>query len=315
MVKRETAPENRTGGRFNERDKHRLKLLLLALPFVAMVFLFNYLPLFGWSYAFFDYYPGVPLKESTFVGLKYFKLIFSPMSDFPLAIRNTLVMSALRIITTPIPIVFAILLTQMRSARFSKFVQIVSSIPNFISWVLVYAIFFAFFSSEDAVFNQLMLGLGIWDRPHNLLGDSDIAWQMQLFVTIWKFTGWEAIIYISAMTSIDQDLYAAADVDGAGRFAKIWHVTVPGILPTFFVLLLLTVANLLGNGFEQYYIFQNPLTIDKLEVLDTYVYRMGIISAQYSFATAMGVFKSVLSIILLLFANGMSKLLRGEAIV
>ena len=300
---------------WNDRRKRRAKLLCMALPLVGLVLVFNYLPLFGWSYAFVDFFPGVALKDSNFAGLKYFMTIFSPMSDFPTVIRNTLVLSALRILTTPVPILFAILLSQLRSARFSRFVQTVSSIPNFISWVLVYAIFFAFFSSEDAVFNRLMMALGIFQTPHNLLGDNAIAWQVQTGVGSWKWTGWDAIIYISAMTGIDPDLYAAADVDGAGRFKKILHVTLPGIMPTFFVLFLLTVANLLGNGFEQFYVFQNPVTIDKLEVLDTYIYRMGIVSAQYSFATAMGVFKSELSIGLLTLANWLSRAVRGEAIV
>ena len=297
------------------KRKKRMQLLLLALPLVALVFVFNYLPLFGWTYAFVDYYPGMALKDMKFAGLKYFKYIFSPMFDFPLVIRNTLVMSGLSILCKPVPIIFAILLTQLRSKRYSRVVQTVSAIPNFISWVLVYAIFFAFFSSEDAVFNRMMLSLGIWERTRNLLGDYSIAWRMQLFIAMWKYTGYEAIIYISAMASIDPELYCAADVDGAGRLQKILHVTIPGVMPTFLVLLLLSIANILSNGFEQYYIFQNPLTIDKLEVLDTYIYRMGILSNQYSFGTAVGMFKSMLSIILLLFANGMSKLIRGESII
>lgn len=292
----------------------RLKLFLLVLPFLLLVLLFHYVPLLGWAYAFVDYVPGLPLHEMKFAGLKYFSYLFSGISEFPTVIRNTLVLSLLKIAAMIVPIVFAILLSQMRSARFSKFVQTASSIPNFISWVLIYAIFFIFFSSETGLMNKLLIGLGLSEESINLLGNGDIAWGVQTFITIWKQTGWDAIIYIAAIAGIDPALYDAASVDGAGRIKKIRYVTIPGILPTFFVLFLMAVANILSNGFEQYYVFQNPMVVDKLEVFDTHIYRMGIINSQYSYATAMGMFKSIISILLLTIANGVSKKVRGESI-
>lgn len=295
------------------KTKRKIKLFLLVLPFLCLVFLFHYVPLAGWAYAFFDYVPGVPLEELSFAGLKYFEYLFSDMSEFSTVIRNTLVLSLLKIATMIVPIIFAIMLSQIQNKRYSKIIQTASSIPNFISWVLIYAIFFIFFSSESGLMNKLLVTLGFGESV-NLLGNEKIAWGLQTAITIWKQTGWDAIIYIAAIAGIDPALYDAASVDGAGRMKKILHVTVPGILPTFFVLFLMAVANILSNGFEQYYVFQNPMVVDRLEVFDTYIYRMGIINSQYSFATAMGMFKSIISIALLTIANGASKKIRGESI-
>lgn len=297
------------------RSSRRTKLFFLMLPFVLFVILFHYVPLFGWSYAFVDYIPGLPLAKQEFAGFKYFDLLFSGGNDFAQVIRNTLVLSFLGIVTSPVPIVFAILLAEWNRRRLSRFVQTVTSIPNFISWTLVFAVFFAMFSLQDGAVNKVLVQLGLLSEPSNLLGNEKYAWYIQLFVSLWKGTGWSAIIYIAAMAGIDQELYDAAEVDGAGRFRKIWHITVPGIMPTFFVLLLLSVSNMLNNGFEQYYVFQNPLNVSKLEVFDTYVYKVGISRAEYAFSTAMGIFKSGISVILLLFANYLSKAVRKESLI
>ncbi|MBC8611287.1 sn-glycerol-3-phosphate transport system permease protein ugpA [uncultured Ruminococcus sp.] len=295
------------------KTRRKMKLFLLVLPLLCLVFLFHYIPLLGWAYAFVDYVPGVPLKEMNFVGLKYFEYLFSDISEFPTVIRNTLALSLLKIATMIVPVIFAIMLSQMQSKRYSKIIQTASSIPNFISWVLIYAIFFIFFSSESGLMNKMLEVLGFGESV-NLLGNENIAWGVQTAITIWKQTGWDAIIYIAAIAGIDPALYDAAAVDGAGRFKKILHVTIPGITPTFFVLFLMAVANILSNGFEQYYVFQNPMVVDRLEVFDTYIYRMGIVNSQYSYATAMGMFKSIISIVLLTVANGTSKKIRGESI-
>ena len=186
--------------------------------------------------------------------------------------------------------------------------------PNFISWVLVYSIVFMLLSSESSALNNILMGLGLVKEPVNPLTNAKHAWLIQVAIGAWKTLGYNAIIYLSAITSIDQELYQAADVDGANTWQKIVHVTVPGLLSTFFVLLLLAISNMLSNGFDQYWLLGNGMTWDKLEVFDTYVYRMGIKNMEYSLATAMGIFKSVVSIILLSFANWASKRLRGESI-
>ena len=292
----------------------KIKLFLCILPFIIFVFIFFYFPLFGWVYAFFDYRPGVPLNRQQFTGLLFFKLMFSGTSGILLVLRNTLAMSFLNILSSPVPVIFAILLTEAKSKYFTRIVQTITSIPNFISWVLVYSIFFTFLSSNEGVINAWLLKAGIISMPLDILGNNKWAWINQLFIGLWKGTGWGAIIYFAAITSIDSELYDAAEVDGCNRWQKIMNVTVPGIMPTFFVLLMLSISNMLSNGFEQFWVFQNPMTLDKLEVLDTYIYRLGIYKGEISFSTAMGALKSIVSIILLTFANTLSKKIRGSSV-
>jgi ABC-type polysaccharide transport system permease subunit len=169
-------------------------------------------------------------------------------------------------------------------------------------------------ASEQSGLNKLLMGVGIISKPISILINVKAAWITQVVIAAWKGTGYSAIIYLAAISGIDQELYQAADVDGANGFQKILHVTLPGISSTYFVLLLLAISNMLSNGFEQYWLFGNSMTWDALEVLDTYVYRMGITNAEYSFATALGIFKTIVSILLLTIANTMSKLVREESI-
>ncbi|WP_254450229.1 ABC transporter permease subunit [Cohnella herbarum] len=302
-------------GGLTGKQKQKIKLLLMISPFLVVTFVFYYLPLLGWSFAFMDYIPGVPIFEQQFVGLKYFRIIFSGGNDFLLVMKNTLSLSFLGLATAPIPVIFAIMLSEVRHSKLSKTIQTLTSIPNFISWILVYAIAFALFSSQEGMINKILLDWHVIDKPLEPLISSTYAWYFQILIGLWKGTGWGAIIYIAAIAGIDQEQYEAAEIDGAGRFRKIWHVTIPGILPTFFVLLLLAISNILSNGFEQYYVFQNAMNSNKLEVFDTYIYRMGIANAEYAFSTAMGIFKSVISIILLLSANSLSKAVRKESII
>lgn len=299
---------------FTDKRRNGIKMLLLVLPFLIFIFIFSYLPLLGWSYAFCDYKVGVSIFKQHYVGLKYFKMMFSGVGNFTIVLRNTLVLSGLGILCSPVPVIFAIMLSRVRNGKVAKVIQTVTSFPNFISWILVYALFFALFNTNDGAVNILLLKMHLISEPTNILANADAAWYFQTAVGIWKGTGWSAIIYIAAMSGIDQELYDAADVDGAGSFQKILHITVPGLLPTYFVLLMLAIANILNNGFDHYWVFQNSLVTDRLEVLDTYIYRIGIQSLQYSFSTAMGMAKSLVSVLLLTFANRLSKVFRGESI-
>lgn len=296
------------------RQKKQIRLVLLLLPFMIMIGIFSYAPLFGWSYAFVEFTPGVSIFKSQFVGLKYFKKIFENSKDFVTVMRNTLSISFLNICCSVLSAIFAIAISQLKNKRYAKLVQTGTSIPNFISWVLVYSIVFMLLSSEDSALNIILMGLGIIKKPLNVLTNEKHAWATQVAIGVWKSLGYNAIIYLSAITSIDQELYQAAEVDGANTWQKIIHVTVPGLLSTFFVLLLLAISNMMSNGFEQFWLLGNGMTWDKLEVFDTYVYRMGIKNMEYSLATAMGIFKSIVSIILLTFANWASKKLRGDSI-
>jgi putative aldouronate transport system permease protein len=289
-------------------------LTMLALPFVVFVFAFNYVPLFGWIYAFFDYKPGVPLFNSTFVGFKYFQLMFNDGGDMFRVMKNTLVMSFLMLLFSPLPVIFAIMITEARSKFFRKFIQTTTTLPNFISWVIVFSLAFSIFSS-DGVVNTMLLKLHLISQPTNILGNNDAVWYFQTALGIWKSLGWSAIIYLAAIAGIDSELYDAASVDGAGRFARIRHITLPGISETFIVLLLLSASSVLSLGLDQYLVFYNSMVAKNIEVIDYYVYRLGLLSNDYSYATAIGIFKTVVSVALLFSINGLSKKIRGNSLI
>lgn len=295
------------------KNREGVKLLLLALPFVIFVAAFCYVPLFGWAYAFTDYRVGMSLTEANFVGMENFLAIWQNRNEFFRVMRNTFALSFIGLIFSPLPMVFAIMINEVRSTKFKKFVQTVTTLPNFISWIVVFTLAFAMFSSDGMVNNVIKAFGGA--QTINPLGDNDHAWMFQWALATWKTLGWSAIIYIASIAGIDQELYNAAQVDGANRFQQILHVTIPGLQPTFFVLLLLQISNILSNGFDQYFIFYNPLTADKLEVLDYYVYKIGVLTNNYPQSIALGMFKTIVSIVLLFSANGISKKLRGESIV
>ncbi|MFB9275420.1 ABC transporter permease [Cohnella cellulosilytica] len=287
-------------------------LFLLSLPFVVCMLAFNYFPVYGWVYAFFEYKPGIPLAAAPFAGLAHFRELFdSP--DLLNALINTLAMNFLNIALSPLAVVFAIMLNEVRAARFKKFVQTFSTLPNFISWVLVFSLAFAFFSNEGMI-NTLLRALGA-NATVEPLGNASIVWYFQAGITLWKGLGWSAIIYIAAIAGIDGELYDAAKVDGAGRFRAIRHITVPGLMPTFLVLLLLNISNMLSSSFDQYFVFYNPLVADKIEVLDYYVYRAGIKVGDYPFATAVGMFKTLVSVVLLFSVNAVAKKVRGQTMI
>lgn len=294
--------------------KERFVLTLMAVPFIIYVFAFSYVPLMGWILAFFDYKPGLSLWDCDFGGLYYFKIIFDDWEKVWSVLKNTLAMGAMLLICSPLPAVFAIFLSELKSTKFKKIVQTVTTIPNFISWVIIYALAFALFST-DGVVNNVLIGVGILQEPSNLLGNRDATWFLQTALNIWKTLGWNAIIYFAAIAGIDGELYDAASVDGAGRFQKILHITIPGITSTFFVLLLLQISNILALGIDQYLAFYNSMVADKITVLDLYVYRLGLVTQDYSYATAVGILKSVISIVLLFSANGLSKKIRGQSLI
>ncbi len=300
------------------KKKAGFHLFLMSLPFLILVFMFSYLPLYGWVYSFYDFRAGMKLSDVPFVGLKHFTaLVSNPVlsADILRVMRNTLAMSFLGVLTSPLPMVFAIFLMEIKSRASQRVIQTLTTLPNFISWILVYSVAWAVFSVGDGFLNRLLLSVGLIETPINFLASTKNVWITMLGYSIWKGLGWGAIMYLAAMTSIDQELYEAATVDGAGRFQKIRHITVPGLLPTYFVLLLLTIANFINNGMEQYFIFQNPLNKASIEVLDLYVYNQGMIGRNISFATAVSMLKSVISIALLFTANRMSKFVRGESII
>ena len=298
--------------------KAGFRLFLMSLPFLIAVFIFSYLPLYGWSYAFFDYHAGMKLFDCTFVGLKFFHtMVDNPVSrgEILRILANTFGISFLGILVSPLPVIFAIFLMEMRTKPLRGLIQTLTTLPNFISWVLVYSVAWSIFSVEDGFLNHFLMATGLITTEINFLASSSHIWLTMLAYSLWKTLGWSAIMYIAAITSIDAEQYEAAKVDGANRFQCMWHITLPGILPTYFVLLLLSIANFINNGMEQYYLFQNPMNKSAIEVLDLYVYNMGMVGQNISYSTAVGVLKSLVSVTLLFFANGLSKVIRKQAII
>lgn len=303
--------------RLGRKKVRGLKYLLLAVPFLVYVFAMSYVPLMGWIYSVFDYKLGQRFLDPgsmTFVGLENFRKLFYERSEVMRVMRNTLVMSGLGLLSTPVPVLFAILFNELKGTRFKKFIQTTTTLPNFISWITVYGIAFAFFSVNGFV-SMLLKKFGLETSPTGILGDSGKVWLVQWLLGIWKSFGWSAIIYIAAIVGIDSELFDAARVDGANKLQTIRHITIPGIMPTYVVMFLLAVSNILSNGFDQYFMFYNPMVSDKIEVLDYYVYKVGFSINDYSYSITLGMLKSVLSIALLFIANALSKKVRGESIV
>jgi len=297
---------------------YRYRLLLYASPFLVLILIFSYFPLYGWTYAFYNYRVGFSLADTEFVGLQWFRSIVG--NEFQTAevlrvMRNTFAISTLGLLTSILPVIFAILLVEIRSTWYKKLVQTLTTLPNFISWVLVYAIAFMLFSYDNGLMNRLMISLGLQESNVNYLASSEGIWLKMTLWGIWKSLGWGAILYIAAIMGIDQEQYDAAKVDGAGRLRLMWHITLPGVMPTFFVLLLLSIANFINNGMEQFFVFQNAMNKDTIEVLDLYVYNTGLVGYNFSFATAVSMLKSIISVFLLFVANQCSKWVRGESII
>lgn len=299
----------------------KYKLFLMMLPFLLAVFLFSYLPLYGWSYAFYNYKFGIPMSEQEFVGLKWFTEMFTNQGhrdNIVRVLKNTFGMSGLNLVTSWLPMVFAIFLNEITHVRFKKCVQVFTTLPNFISWALVFSFAMALFAMDTGIFSKFMLAVGAIDQPVAWLNSSEHIWLKMWGWSTWKGLGWGAIMYLAAIAGIDQELYEAAKVDGANRWKQMRYITLPGLLPTFFVLLMLSISNILNNGMEQYMVFQNSMNKNTIEVLDLYVYNITIASkgtTLYSFGTAIGILKTLVSVTLLFSANFASKKLRGESIM
>jgi len=293
-------------------------LFIYTLPLLLIVFLMSYLPVYGWIYSFYNYKPGMKLADSAFIGLKNLVMMardpFS-RSNVLRVLTNTAGISLLGILFSPLSMMLAILLNEVRAGSYKKVVQSLTTIPYFIGWVLVYALAFSMLSTNDGFINRLLVNTGVLSTPVNFLASNSHVWLTMVLYGVWKGLGWGAIMYLAAIAGISGELYEAARVDGAGRFTCIRYITVPGLMPTFFVLLLLSFANFFNLGMEQYYVFQNAMNKNSIEVVDLYVYNQGIASVNYSFSTAVGMLKSIISIILLFGANYISKLARGQSIV
>lgn len=285
--------------------KRQRILIVLAAIFVIYGFIFCYLPLGGWITAFQNYKPQKGLLHSDFIGLAKFKTLFSD-ATFIKVIRNTLAMGVINLVTTTfMAILFAILLNEIKSNIVKKPIQTISYLPHFLSWIIVTGILHEALSVSGIV-NELLMKFSLVDSPINFFAHKGYFWPIVAFANNWKETGWNAIIYLSAITAIDTALYEAAAIDGAGRWAKIRYITIPGIKPTIMILLLMNIGNVLNAGFEIQYLLGNGLVKSVSETIDIYVLKWGISKSDYALGTAAGMFKSAVSIALVVLANNLA---------
>lgn len=293
------------------------RMFLYMLPFLLLCFAFSYFPFHGWIYSFYDYKPPLKLSQCNFMGLRWFKMIFvnpAQVRQLFIVMRNTFAMSFLNIATSVLPLFFAVFLNEIKCKWFRKMVQTLTTIPNFISWVLVYAVAFCLFSNTGMV-NTVLQNLGVILKPIKFLDSDSHTYIAMLLWSTWKGLGWGAIMYLASIAGIDQEMYEAARVDGAGRFQLMRYITLPELMPTYFVMLMLSVANFLNNGMDQYFVFQNAFNKAHIQVLDLYVYNIGMTGSSLSLATAISMLKSLISVTLLMAVNGISKKIRGVSLV
>ena len=289
-------------------------LMLMSIPVLLYVLLFNYYPLWGWRYAFQNLDLYTIKKGADWIGLDNFKWLFGEKL-FWLGIRNTLAMSVINLVFgTLASILLAISLNEVRSKMFKRGVQTITYLPHFLSMVIVVGMAQNMFVSDGPV-NRVLMSLGIIDSPIWWLGEGKYFWWLVGIINVWKEVGWNSIIYISTMTSIDPTLYEAASIDGAGRFQRIMNVTLPGIKSTFVVLLIMNIGHLMEAGFEIQYLLGNKQVYDFSQTIDVFVMEFGIQNNKYGRAIAAGMFKSIVGIILLFGANFIAKKLDEDTLI
>lgn len=290
-------------------------LYLMLLPLIAAVVVFRYLPMTGWLMAFKHYQLGMNVLDADWAGLYYFKQFFKNTGDALYIIRNTLVINILSItLNLTLSCLTAVLLNELLIKKYKTLVQTSSFFPFFVSWVIAYTLFSAFFAANTGVVNTVLVKLGIIDEGINLLGDKKYSWLLMIIVNIWRSLGYNTVIFLSAITSIDTTQYEAAEIDGAGRIDKIRYITLPGVASTFVVLLIMNSGWIFNVNFEQFYLFTNITNRSTMEVFDMYIYRYGLELLDFSYATAVGVIKTIVSILLLIIVNATSKRLSGKSI-
>ncbi|GGI46158.1 protein lplB [Paenibacillus marchantiophytorum] len=293
------------------RFKESWVLILMAIPGLAYFFTFKYIPLVGNIIAFQNYNLFQGLFHSKWVGLDHFLTLFR-YDDFWIIMRNSLKLGLYSIFFGfPAPLVLALLLNELRAMWLKRPLQTMLYLPHFLSWVIVGGIFSNLLDVKGWM-NQMLHNVGL--GPYDFLGNSATFLGTVISISIWKEIGWGTIIYLAALAGINPSLYEAATVDGASRIRQIWSITLPSLMPAIIVLLLLRVGNLLDANIEQMLMFLNPLVRDVGEVFDTYIYRVGLLDSQYSYSTAIGVFKSVIGLILLTLVNTLSKKTTGEGV-
>jgi putative aldouronate transport system permease protein len=295
--------------------KGQKQLIFMSVPILLYIIIFNYVPIWGWLMAFQDYKPAKSFFDQTWVGLKHFEFLFSDDNFFKM-LRNTLAMSAINMVLGFVTaIVLALLLNEIKAKPFKRTVQTISYLPHFLSWVIVAQIVQAVLSIEDGIVNTVLMKAHLIKSPIFWLGQPEYFWGVIGITNVWKDVGWSTIIYLAAITGIDPALYEAADIDGANRYQRMWHITLPGIKPIIFILIILSIGHILDVGFELPYLLRNGLVQDYSDTIDIFVILFAFKEGNFALATATGIFKSIVNIVLLYSANAITRKVGGESLV
>ncbi|MFC5448920.1 ABC transporter permease [Paenibacillus aestuarii] len=306
-----TATRGRLGRLWKDIVKSKY-LYLLALPGIIFFLIFKYIPMFGVVVAFQNYSPIRGIANSPWVGFQHFERFFSN-PDFLILFRNTMGISLMNLVFFfPLPIIVSLFLNELRSDKYKKTIQTIVYMPHFMSWVIISGLTFLMFATGEGLFNKILASFGA-DKV-DVLSNPHLFWIMLTIQSIWKEAGWGTIIFLAAIASVDPQLYEAARMDGAGRFRQMWHVTLPAIRSTIVVLLILRLGHIMDVGFEQILLMYNGAVSSVAEVFDTYVYRVGVQQAQFSYSTAAGLFKSVIGLVLVIVANKLAKKFGEEGV-
>ena len=288
-------------------------LYVLLVPAVVILICFTYLPMYGITIAFKDFVPAIGINDSPWVGFKYFQQYFNSYT-FSQTISNTLLLSLYTMVVTfPLPIILALLCNQMSAKRFKKFFQVSTYLPHFISTVVMCGMIILFLSPSSGIIPKLMGYFGV--QMPNLMGLPGAFRHVYVWTEVWQHCGWDSIMYIAALSSVDPSLYEAATVDGANQWQKMLKIDIPMLLPTATVLLILRAGSLMSVGFEKVYLLQNNLNLTTSEIISTYVYKMGMISSQYSLSAAIGFFNNIINFALLMIVNGISNKLSDTSLL
>jgi putative aldouronate transport system permease protein len=296
-------------GRKLKRDKY---LYFLAIPGMIFFLVFKYIPIWGILIAFQEYSPVRGMLGSPWVGFAHFERFFAN-DQFWLLFRNTLMINLLNLtLFFPLPILFALLMNELKSVVYKRIVQSIVYLPHFLSWVIIAGLTFILLSMSRGLVNEVLVNMGM--EKIQFLNDPDLFWIMLTVQSIWKETGWGTIIFLAAIAGTDPQLYEAAKMDGANRLRQMWHVTLPSIRNVIVVLLILRLGHMMDIGFEQVFLMYNGAVSNVAEVFDTYVYRVGVQQGQFSFSTAVGLFKSAIGFILVVLSNWLAKKFGDEGI-
>jgi putative aldouronate transport system permease protein len=302
------------GGFFYKLSRQR-QLLFMGLPIILYIVLFTYVPLWGWTMAFQNYRPTRAYSEQEWVGLKWFKFLFAD-KVFLQTIRNTIAMSFINTTLGFITAIgFALLLNEVKKILFKRFIQTISYLPHFLSWVIVTGLVSAMLTTDNGAINNVFMSLGFIKKPVLWLAEPNYFWGVIGVTYVWKEVGWNTIIYLAAIAGIDPNLYEAAEIDGANRYKKMWYITLPCIKPTIIVLLIMSIGRILDAGFEMQYLLRNGPVMDVSDTIDVYVLIFGLNLRNYSLATAAGMFKNVVNISLIFIANGIAKRAGEERLI